>query len=55
MWEYAKRLELLDKLLENSELTDEDVKELAEKIKREIAERHMKVVVNAKIMRKGKS
>ncbi|HII61104.1 TPA: hypothetical protein HA331_05005 [Pyrococcus horikoshii] len=40
MWEYARKLELLDKLLENSELTDDDVSELAEKIKREIAKRH---------------
>lgn len=40
MWEYAKKLELLDKLLENSELTDEDVSELAKKIKKGIAERH---------------
>ncbi|MFA4647763.1 hypothetical protein P8X24_11050 [Pyrococcus kukulkanii] len=40
MWEYAKKLELLDKLLENSELTDEDVSELAKKIKKRIAERH---------------
>jgi len=40
MWEYAKKLELLDRLLENSELTDEDVSELAKKIKKGIAERH---------------
>ncbi|WP_297190930.1 hypothetical protein [Thermococcus sp.] len=40
MWEYAKKLELLDSLLENSELTDEDVSELAKKIKNGIAERH---------------
>ncbi|HDH44466.1 MAG TPA: hypothetical protein ENG66_03625 [Thermococcus sp.] len=40
MWEYAKKLELLDSLLENSELTDEDVSELAKKIKKGIAERH---------------
>ena len=40
MWEYAKKLELLDILLENSELTDEDVSELAKKIKKGIAERH---------------
>ncbi|WP_048146880.1 hypothetical protein [Pyrococcus abyssi] len=40
MWEYAKKLELLDKLLENSELTEEDVSELARKIKRGITERH---------------
>ena len=29
----------MDRLLENSELTDEDVMELARKIKKEIAER----------------
>ena len=40
MWEYAKKLELLDSLLGNSELTDEDVSELAKKIKKGIAERH---------------
>jgi predicted CopG family antitoxin len=37
---YAKKLTLLDKLLKNSELTDEDAIEIGRKIKHGIAKRH---------------
>ncbi len=40
MWEHAKRLELLDSLVSKSELTEKDVKEIGDKIKRGIAKRH---------------
>ncbi|MCK4613201.1 MAG: hypothetical protein KAU14_00235 [Thermoplasmata archaeon] len=37
MWDYAKKLELLDKLTADSELTEEDVMELDRVIKRALA------------------
>ena len=40
MWEYAKKLELLDELLKNSQITEEDVIELGKKIKKDIARQH---------------
>ena len=40
MWEKARKLELMDKLLAKSELTEEDAEEIGHKIKRGIAKRH---------------
>ena len=40
MWEKARKLELMDKLLAKSELTEEDAEEIGHKIKHEIAKRH---------------
>ena len=40
MWDYARKLELLDKLTENSKLTEEDVKELDKKLKKAIHKHH---------------
>ena len=42
LWEYAKKLELLDSLVENSEFTKEDVEELDRVIKRAMAKRYRK-------------
>jgi hypothetical protein len=40
MAEYAKKLEVLDKLLERSELTEKDAVEIGAKVKAGIAKRH---------------
>jgi len=40
MWEKARKLELMDKLLAKSGLTEEDAEEIGHKIKHEIAKRH---------------
>ena len=40
LWERAKRLELMDKLLANSKLTEADINEIGKKIKRGIAKAH---------------
>jgi len=40
MWDYARKLELLDKLTENSELTEADVKELEKKLKKAVHKHH---------------
>ena len=40
MWERAQRLELMDKLLSKSELTEKDALEIGRKIKHEIAKKH---------------
>ena len=40
MWEKARKLELMDKLLAKSELTEEDAERIGHKIKHEIAKRH---------------
>jgi len=40
IWDKAKRLELMDKLLSKSELTNEDAIEIGRKIKHEIAKKH---------------
>lgn len=41
MWDYAHKLEMLDKLIEKSQLTEDDVMELDKKIKKGIHKRHM--------------
>ena len=38
--DYAKKLELLDALTENTELTEEEIKKLDEKIKEELYKRY---------------
>ena len=40
IWEEAKKLELMDKIVANSKLTEEDVEQIGAKIKRGIAKRH---------------
>ncbi|MBI2583316.1 MAG: hypothetical protein HYW25_01490 [Candidatus Aenigmarchaeota archaeon] len=40
MWEHARKLELMDKLLAKSRLTEKDAEELGHKIKHGIARRH---------------
>ena len=40
MWNTAKKLELMDKLLAKSKLTEEDALELGRKVNRGIAKRH---------------
>ena len=40
MWEQARKLEIMEKILSKSEFTEKDALELVRKIKREIAKRH---------------
>ena len=40
LWEKAKKIELLDKLLAQSELTERDAEQIGHKIKHAIAKRH---------------
>jgi hypothetical protein len=40
MWEHAKRLELMDRLVAKSKFTEKDAEEIGNKIKKEIAKRH---------------
>lgn len=40
MWEHARKLELMDKILFKSKLTEKDAEEIGNKIKRGIARRH---------------
>jgi len=40
MWNEAKKLDLLNKLLANSELTEKDAERIGNKIKKEIARKH---------------
>lgn len=40
MWEHAKKLELMDKLVSKSKLTEKDALEIGRKIKKEVARRH---------------
>ena len=40
MWEKARKLELMDKLLAKSELTEQEAEEIGHKIKHGIAKRH---------------
>lgn len=40
LWDYACKLELMDKLTKDSKLTEEDAIEIGNKIKIEIAKRH---------------
>ena len=40
LWSQAKKLELMDKLLANSKLTEEDAERIGHKIKEGIARRH---------------
>ena len=42
LWDYAKKLELLDAFLSTSELTEEDVAKLSTKIKEAVLKRHLK-------------
>ena len=40
MWEKARKLELMDKLLAKSKLTEQEAEEIGHKIKHGIAKRH---------------
>ncbi len=40
MWEYARKMELLDQLTETSDLTEVDVEELGKEIKKAVRRRH---------------
>lgn len=40
MWDQARKLELMDKILSKSKLTEQDALEIGRKINREIAKRH---------------
>ena len=40
LWNHANKLELMDKLLAKSELTEEDAEKIGHKIKHGIAKRH---------------
>ena len=40
LWEKAKKIALFEELLEDSTLTEQDAKELGERIKQEIATKH---------------
>jgi hypothetical protein len=40
MWEKARKLELMDRLLAKSELTEQDAEEIGHRIKHGIAKRH---------------
>ena len=40
LWDHAKRLEIMDKLLSKSKLSEDDVLKIAHKIKKGIAQRH---------------
>lgn len=40
MWEQARKLEIMEKILSKSEFTEKDALEFGRKIKRDIAKRH---------------
>jgi len=44
MWEYARKLELLDKIAEKSELSEQDVIELDREIKKKVHAHHKEYV-----------
>ena len=43
MWEYARKLELLDKIVSKSKLSEKEALEIGKAVKRGIAERYSKV------------
>ncbi len=40
MWEYARKIQLVDSILEKSEMTEEDAANIGKLIKKSIRERH---------------
>lgn len=40
LWDHARKMEMMDKLLSKSRLTEEDADKIGHKIKHEIAKRH---------------
>jgi len=40
LWSKARKIEIMDKILSKSELTEEDAKKIGKKIKHSIAKRH---------------
>ena len=46
LWDHARKLELLDKLVEKSKLTEKDVEELDKIVKKAIAEKYRKITID---------
>ena len=44
MWDYAKKLEILDAIASKSELTEEDIKELDKKVKKAVFEHYKEYI-----------
>jgi len=44
MWDYARRLELMDKIVAKSKLTEEDVKELDPQLKKAIFKHYRELI-----------
>jgi len=40
IWNHARKIQLMNQLLEKSELTEEDAERIGEKIKKEVAKKH---------------
>ena len=40
MWEYARKIQLVDSMLEKSELTEKDAAEIGKRIEKSIREQH---------------
>ena len=40
IWNHARKIHLMNQLLEKSELTEEDAERIGEKIKKEVAKKH---------------
>jgi len=40
MWEYARKIKLVDSILEKSELTEKDAAEIGKNIKKSLREKH---------------
>lgn len=40
MWNHARKIQIMNQLLEKSELTEEDAERIGEKIKKEVAKKH---------------
>ncbi len=40
MWEYARRIQLVDRILEKSELTEKDAAEIGKLVKKSIRKQH---------------
>jgi len=46
MWEYAQKLELMERIVSDSRLSEKDVLELDKKVKAEVSNRYRRVDVN---------
>jgi hypothetical protein len=43
IWEEARKLELMDKILTNSKMTEKDAEKIGDKIKKSIGKRHSNI------------